>query len=90
MTCKEIIKNYLTDNGFDGLCYEECGCSTGDFMPCRESYTDCVPAYAYEIKHGKVCKGCTCDCPFDDVSDYDYIYSPEDLPLKCRVKGVTG
>ncbi len=26
MTIREIIKAYLADNGYDGLCGEDCGC----------------------------------------------------------------
>jgi hypothetical protein len=86
MTCKDIIEKYLIDNGFDGLCGDECGCSMDDFMPCEGLCGDCFPAYEYEIKQGKTCKDCACDCPFgSDLSDYDCIYYPEDLPIKCRV-----
>ena len=30
----EIVTTYLTDNGYDGLYTEECGCLTGDLWPC--------------------------------------------------------
>lgn len=49
MNCKQIIENYLVDNGFDGLCHQgECSCKMGDneFMPCGEPHmADCEPAY---------------------------------------------
>jgi hypothetical protein len=91
MTCKEIIKKYLADNGFDGLCGDGCGCPIGDLMPCEGPCGDCVPAYEYETKQGNACEACACDCPFgSDVSDYDFICYWEDLPLKCRTKGVVG
>jgi len=46
MTVKEIIKQYLIDNGFDGLCSEDCGCGVNDLICCnREFIEDCQPAY---------------------------------------------
>ena len=47
MTCREIIKKYLEDNGYDGLCNisTECGCSVSDLIPCGEYHGDCVPGY---------------------------------------------
>ena len=45
MTVREIILEYLTTNGFDGLCTDECGCSVDDLAPCcSECVMDCVPA----------------------------------------------
>ena len=34
MKAHEIIREWLKDNGYDGLCNEDCGCSVEDFMPC--------------------------------------------------------
>jgi len=34
MTVEEIIKEYLTTNGYDGLCCEDCGCGIDDLAPC--------------------------------------------------------
>ena len=45
MTVYEIIFEYLSKNGFDGLCTDECGCSVDDLAPCcSECVMDCVPA----------------------------------------------
>jgi len=43
MNLKSIIEEWLTDNGYDGLCNpdEECGCSFDDFMPCSEPSMEC-------------------------------------------------
>jgi len=45
MTVEEIIKEYLTTNGYDGLCCEDCGCGIDDLAPCGDMRLDCVPAY---------------------------------------------
>ncbi len=44
MTVKEIVKKYLEDNGYDGLCGEECGCDLPDIFAC-EYAVDCEPGY---------------------------------------------
>lgn len=44
MDVKQIIKKWLADNGYDGLCGFGCGCGLDDLMPC--SGCDCCqPAY---------------------------------------------
>jgi hypothetical protein len=45
MTAKEIIIKYLQDNGYDGLCNDDCGCGINDLFPCGGSPDNCVPAY---------------------------------------------
>lgn len=45
MTLKEIVKQYLDDNGFDGLCGDDCGCSKDDLFPCGEIQDECNAAY---------------------------------------------
>lgn len=44
-TVIEIVKNYLEENGYDGLCNQECGCLTGDLVPCDSDFSFCVPGY---------------------------------------------
>ena len=48
MTVKEIMTQYLKENGFDGLysdsCFE-CACLVDDLMPC----TDCRAGYKQTI-----------------------------------------
>jgi hypothetical protein len=41
----EIVKEWLSANGFDGLCGEECGCGLDDLAPCVDKMDGCVPAY---------------------------------------------
>ena len=36
-TVREILEQWLTDNGYDGLYAEECGCIVGDLAPCGEA-----------------------------------------------------
>ena len=33
MNVKEIVKKYLDENGFDGLCGFHCGCEKDDLAP---------------------------------------------------------
>ena len=33
-TVKEILKDYLDKNGFDGLVGDDCGCCCNDLIPC--------------------------------------------------------
>lgn len=57
MNIKEIIKEYLEENGYDGLCNDECGCSNYDLMCCGEPNTNCKPAYLIK------CGECNINCP---------------------------
>jgi hypothetical protein len=34
MNVGQIIKAYLDDNGYDGLCCEDCGCPKEKLFPC--------------------------------------------------------
>jgi len=71
MTIGEIVKKYLEDNGYDGLCnYGECGCENSDLMPC-----DCV---------SNNCEASHKEKPTEDnYEDYD----PEDNPDWVMVPG---
>ena len=43
-----IIKQFINDNGFDGLvnCHIECGCDKDDLAPCGQpNFTHCEAAY---------------------------------------------
>lgn len=53
MTVRDIVKQYLLDNGFDGLCDPDgtCSCKIADLAPCCSSF-DCEPGYKVP---------CTCD-----------------------------
>jgi hypothetical protein len=48
MNTRQIVRIYLEANKFDGLTDGyECGCWTGDLMPCGEFGYRCVPAYVH-------------------------------------------
>ena len=34
MTVRDIVKNYLKDNQYDGLFMDECACTLDDLIPC--------------------------------------------------------
>lgn len=48
-TALEIIKQYLIDNDYDGLCnsHLDCGCDLSDLQPCGEDISMCRPGYKY-------------------------------------------
>jgi len=44
MTLHEIVKDWLTTHGYDGLAGDECGCALDTLMPCNCPHLiDCVP-----------------------------------------------
>jgi len=57
MNVFQIIKKYLIDNGYDGLCTEECGCAIDDLAACGRDFSYCKPGYRVD--------GCTCGCGCD-------------------------
>ena len=59
MDCLRIVKNYLDENGFDGLQNgAECGCELSDLVPCSENPMWCTPGYKLIPPRGT-------DCEFD-------------------------
>jgi hypothetical protein len=68
MNVKEIVKEYLLNNGYDGLCNDDCGCCLDDLMPCEGDIGSCEPGYK---------KPCNCDdgCDFHmSKKKYDFCY----------------
>lgn len=47
-TVREIIAQHLTDNGFDGLAGDECGCGTDGLFCCDSCPDECEPGYRWE------------------------------------------
>jgi hypothetical protein len=45
MTVKEIVKAYLVEHGFDGLCISDCGCAIDNLFPCIDGGSGCAPGY---------------------------------------------
>ena len=73
MDVKQILSEWLTAHGYDGLAGDECGCPAGDLGGCDNPF-DCKPAY---LVKSDACKGCaygercmTADperkCPMED------------------------
>jgi hypothetical protein len=63
MTVREIIENYLKENGYDGLCSDECGCQIGDLCPCESYMFNCVPGYLHKCDEN-------CDHEFAYITDW--------------------
>jgi len=58
MNVKDIVREYLKANGYDGLWNEwDCGCHLGDLFPCTDMMGHCEPGYKTE--------GCSEDCGED-------------------------
>jgi hypothetical protein len=89
MTCKEIIKKYLVDNGFDGIVSEDCGCGINDLGSCFNGFDLCAPAYKFIAKF-EFCKTCKLDeieCAFrkeEEDGEPELFYS-ENKDFPCRV-----
>ncbi len=45
MTVIEMLAEYLKENGYDGLCGQECGCEIDDLAPCDEVNRECVAGH---------------------------------------------
>jgi hypothetical protein len=54
MTVKEIVREYLIKNGFEGLVNQdsECGCDMEDLIVCDERCNNCEPAYRHKCPEG--------------------------------------
>lgn len=78
MTVSDIIKNYLKENGYDGLCNPgDCACLISDLVPCDNDPSICEPGYKSECHGGE-------DCPLD--GDCGFHISPN----KSIVHSVAG
>lgn len=46
---REIIRDYLVRNGYDGLFTpdDDCGCDVDALAPCGEPYFDCAAGYRH-------------------------------------------
>lgn len=65
-----IVKRWLRNRGYQGLCCEECGCDIDDLFPCCEYQRGrCKPAYRFD------CYRCTREgCEKRNV-DYDTLFA---------------
>lgn len=71
MTTREIIKEYLEKNKYDGLCNDECDCCLEDLMSCNYSSHNCTAGYFVE---NNLCVDC----------DVEFCISPTKGDDKCR------
>jgi hypothetical protein len=78
MNVHDIIKQYLIQNGRDGLvnCDIPCGCGIDDLIPCCEGISDCVPAY--KVK----CDGCFLEDSCEYVNGYYHAGSPDECDIR--------
>lgn len=44
-TVRDMVGFYLKQNGYDGLCMDDCGCDKEDLAPCSECMLVCQAAY---------------------------------------------
>ncbi len=52
MTVLNIVRHFIRNEGYDGLCFTDCGCSVDDLAPCDEGpFHDCVVAVNTGPKH---------------------------------------
>jgi hypothetical protein len=78
MTVKEIIAAYLKENGYDGLCWDGCGCVVKDICLTNEDCLMCVPAYRYQYVNGAECPNDSdCDAPCELHDDDGFVMLPE-------------
>ena len=54
MEIHDIVKTWLQENGYNGLCDPEieCGCAIDDFMPCGEPGHRCEAGHTEEAPPG--------------------------------------
>lgn len=57
LSVKQIVAEYLENEGYDGLCTDGCGCGAGDLIPCLDGIERCRAAYRYDCD--------TCAFPYD-------------------------
>jgi len=77
MIVHKIVRNYLKDNGYSGLYYDDCGCEVDNLFPCDAPCALCKPGY-------KVM--CTENCDHDGLfADGDWHIQPE-YPNRNRRK----
>ena len=65
---EHVVQNWLDDNGYDGLCREDCGCSKSKLFPCPPQVGpgDCVPGHKRTGDDGKLGIFADTDLPVDE------------------------
>ena len=51
MELRDIVKAWLQEHGYDGLCKSdlECGCHISNLMPCDEPSMECEAGYSVPV-----------------------------------------
>lgn len=64
-TIRNITRQWLKDNGYDGLCQADsyCGCELDNLMPCEEPSPECQAGYKVPCPGEGTCE-LGGDCPF--------------------------
>jgi len=84
MTVKEIVAEYLKQNGFGGLHGEcDCGCFLDDLIPCGEGCDTCEAAYAIPAH----CDTCEADCDSRGEKGVDMCLTTE-MPAQNAAEAV--
>lgn len=71
LSVKEVMKKWLANRGYQGLCSEDCGCDIDDLFPCGEYCGACRAAYRFECER---CDRKNCDRRNDD---YGVLFSDD-------------
>ena len=61
MDVRDILTEWLTDHGFDGLYHDDCACDISDLMPCCGNPGLCEPGYKMRYPGGHCPCGGGCD-----------------------------
>ena len=82
MNAKEILKQWLEDNGHDGLCTTECGCGLDDFIPCDNDPSRCVAATRTTVDENN-------EFSYEDLVVGDTIYVPSNRGIDGNFPPIT-
>ena len=64
MNVREIVKEYLEKNGYDGLYSDECGCQSNDLMPCDAGNEKCIAGHKVPCDPDSDFLACDGNCDF--------------------------
>ena len=51
-TVKQILIEYLKENGYNGLYFDDCGCPLDDLIPCNGCFDQCRPGKMIQDENG--------------------------------------
>jgi hypothetical protein len=58
---KEIVEKYLKENGYHGLCFDDCQCKLDDLMPCSGNWQGFDKCRVGKLKDCNLCASRDCD-----------------------------